>query len=306
MRNRLLSLFLIVSVVTVCYGGFPAGHAKEPDVSHYLPDESDLAGWYALGNPQVAGGDDLYLLIDGAAELYMEYGFEQAAFQSYGNENEKSINLEIYKMADSSAAYGMYTFRTSERGEAFAIGNGARIEDYYLNFWKGSFLVTVIGFDTDEETTEGIKKIAEAVAVRIEEGGQMPRLTGILPVNGLRGVKYLRGNLALYNNYEFDKANIFGLSEGVIGMYGDHKIFLFLYKDEFESRKWFVNGVDSLESSPDFHDFAHDGNGYSMRDKSGDHLLIETCRNYIIVVLGAEENAKGLVSKQRTRIDHSE
>lgn len=303
MRNLLLSLFFAALVAAVCIDASPARNA---DVLHYLPDESDLAGWTALGDPQVAGGDDLYLLIDGAAELYMEYGFEMAVFQSYGNESEKSINLEIYKMADTSAAFGMYTFRTSERGEAVAIGGGASIEDYYLNFWKGSFFVTVIGFDTNEETTEGITAIAEAVAVRIEEGGQMPRLTGVLPADGLTGVKYLRGNLALYNNYEFDRANIFGLSEGVIGMYGDHRIFLFLYKDEAESRKWFLNGIKSLESSPDFHALAQHGNGYSMRDKNGDHLRIEIRRNYIIVVLGTEENANNLMLKQRARIDQSE
>ena len=306
MRNRFPSLFFAASVAAVCFSGFPTGHAINPDVLHYLPDESDLAGWTAVGNPQVAGGDDLYLLIDGAAELFMEYGFEQAVMQSYGNKNEKTINLEIYKMADSSAAFGMYTFRTSERGEAVAIGNDARMEDYYLNFWKGSFFVTVIGFDTDEETTKDIKKIAEAVAVRIEERGQMPRITGVLPEDGLRGVKYVRGNLALYNNYEFDSANIFGVSEGVIGMYGNHKLFLFLFNDQAESRKWFLNGVYRLESSPDFHDFAQYENGYSTRDRSGDCLRIETCGNYIIVVLGAEENAKGLMLKQRARIDQSE
>jgi len=305
MRKYLLQIFLTAFAVAICSGRCSAYQENGTEVLRYLPDENDLAGWSELGNPQTARGDDLYLLIDGGAEIFLEYGFEETVLQSYVNGNEKSINLEIYKMEDSSGAYGMYTFRTSEGCKAVPIGDEACIEDYYMNFWKGSFIVTVIGFDTDEETVEGVKTIARAVAARIKESRKKPSLTGFLPEKGLRpnGIKYIRGNLALYNNYELSKSNIFGLSEGVIGVYGDHNIFLFVYIDETESRKWFLNGVDSLKSNPDYHDLEKHENGCSMRDKGGSHLRIETCRNYIIFVLGTKENTESIMIRQRTRID---
>jgi len=299
MRYRIIYLFIIVLFAAAC-----SSRAEKPDVLHYLPVKEDLAGWSPLGDPQVADGEDLYLLINGAAELYMEYGFEQAVFQSYGNENEGTINLEIYKMSDSHAAYGMYTFRTSPGGNAISIGNDASLEDYYLNFWKGRLFVTVIGFNTEEETINGIKTVAEAVAARIEEEGQAPRLAGLLPAEGLEGVKYLRGNLALFNNYEFDKANIFGVYEGVIGLYGDHRILLFSYGDETESGIWLLNGIEKLESNPRFHDFTRVGNKYTVIDKNGDHMRIEACRSYLIIVLGSEEKTEDIVLEQKARLDH--
>jgi hypothetical protein len=280
---------------------------RAPDVKMYLPDKSELPVWSASGDPQVARGEDLYLLIDGGAEIFIEYGFKQAIMQSYVNENEKSINLEIYEMDDSSSTFGIYTYRTGEGCEEISIGNDGCFEDYYLNFWKGNFLVTVIGFDSDKETIGGVKTIAKAVEVRIKEGGGKPHLTGILPVNGLKpnGIKYLKGNLALYNNYKFDSANIFGLSEGVIGIYGDHKVFIFSYKDEAECWKWFLNGVNVLETSSDFHEFTKYENGCTMRDRSGNHLRIEPYRNFILIVLRTSKNTKNIMAKQKTMIDHS-
>lgn len=286
-------------------GGRPAEPKNDPDLSHYLLQKSELAGWSAYEEPQTARGEDLYLLIDGAAEIFLEYGFKQAVFQSYDNENEKSINLEIYEMDDPASAYGIYTFRTSEDGREIAIGNGARIEDYYINFWKGRFLVTVIGFGTDRKTINGVKKMAKNVAARIAEEGEKPRLTKALLEAGLRpnGIEYLKGNLALYNSYEFDNANIFGLSEGVIGMYGYHKIFLFTYKDETESRKWFLNGVEHLKKNTRFHDLTGNENRCAMTDRSGNHLFIEPYRNFIIFVLGKEKGAKALMTEQKAGID---
>jgi len=204
MRKLFFSLVVLLFVTAPHIDICSAEQGNNPDVTQYLPAKSDLTGWTAVDEPQIAQGEDLYLLIDGAAEIFLEYGFKEAVMQSYRNGNEKSINLEIYEMKDPSSAYGIYTFRTSTRGKGISIGNDGRIEDYYLNFWKGNFLVTVIGFDLEAETVDDITTIAKAVEVRIKEDGRKPPLTGILPVNGLKpnGIKYLKGNLALYNNYE--------------------------------------------------------------------------------------------------------
>jgi hypothetical protein len=304
-RKRLIPPLALVLIAALGSNARPAEPDKEAHLSRYLPEKSELAGWERFGEPQTARGDDLYLVIDGAAEIFVEYGFREAIFQSYDNGSGKSINLEIYRMADPASAYGIYTFRTGEDGTEIAIGNGARMEDYYLNFWKGSFLVSVIGFDTDEETIGGVKAMAMIVVARIAEEGEKPRLTGALPAADLMpdGIEYLKGNLALVNHYEFDKANIFGVTEGVIGTYGDHRIFLFYYSDETQSRKWFLNGSRHLKRSPRFHEFTGNEDGCAMTDRNGDYLLIEPYRNYIIFALGREKGAKAIMTEQKTAID---
>jgi hypothetical protein len=226
---------------------------------------------------------------------------------SYENKNQKTINLEIYEMENPASAYGIYTFRSSERGKEISIGNEGLIEGYYLNFWKGNFLVTVIGFDSDEETLDGIKTIARAVEVRIKEEGSKPHMTSVLLEEDLKpnGIKYLRGNLALYNNYNFDSANIFGLTEGVLGTYENHRIFLFSYKNETESVKWFEDGMSHLKKSPKFHDLTLYENGVTLQDENDNHLRFEIHNNFIIVVLGAVDSTTSIMERQKNRIDRS-
>jgi hypothetical protein len=130
-------------------------------------------------------------------------------------------------------------------------------------------------------------------------------LADALPAEGLKpnGIEYVRGSLALYNHYEFDRANIFGVSEGVIGRYEDHTVFLFSYDDEETSRSWFLNGTEHLKDSTDFHDHTLDSSAHTMRDKRGENLRIEPYRNYVIIILGAEETAGILMEEQKALID---
>jgi hypothetical protein len=308
MRNIFLLLISAVVVsAAVPVGGYPDDREADRDVTRYLPGEDAIVGWSASGDPQVAGGEDLYLLIDGGAEIFTEYGFERAVMQSYESASGEAINLEIYEMDNPFSAYGIYSFRRGEGGEEIAVGDEGSLEDYYLNFWKGRVLVTVIGFDTDSETLGGVEAIARAVAARIEDGGQKPPLIKLLPPDGLKpqSIKYLEGNLALYNSYELDRKNIFGMSEGVIGAYDGYKILLLAYKNEVESGKWFLSGAKQLKDSPRFHDFTRHDDACTMRDDRGGHLRIEPYRNFIIVVLGAEKDTRHIMSMQKKLIDDS-
>ena len=69
---------------------------------------------------------------------------------------ENQGKLEIYKMENPISAFGIYSFKTSSDGEKADIGNDALFEDYYLNFWKGEFLITLVGFDTEKETIDDL------------------------------------------------------------------------------------------------------------------------------------------------------
>ena len=128
----------------------------------------------------------------------------------------KSIKLEIYEMESPAAAYGIYTFKIGVGGKALAIGQEALLEDYYLNFWKGNLLVTVIGPDSEEETVQGVVALAKAVDARIAKTGERPELAGLLLREPLAfsHPKYVRGSLGVMNSYIFDTENIFRVREG--------------------------------------------------------------------------------------------
>ncbi len=301
-------VFIKLYVLILCVIFNQYCHAQE-DISSLLPKKDKVGTWRPVGSFENAIGEDLFLLINGGAEIYHEYGFKKAIIQSYEDENGKSINLEIFEMNDATSAYGIYTFKTSAKGKEIPLGNEALFEDYYLNFWKGNFLITLTGFDSEKETIDGISTIAKVVDAKIKSKGQKPQLLDLLPEENLKthGIKYLKGNLALFNNYEFGSGDIFGLKEGVIGDYIEYKIFIFKYLDRSESGKWFENARNKIKVSArsDPYDTPVSSD-YSMVSRNGDHIFLKRYQEYIIIVIGtATTEGSKIIRKVASKISDS-
>lgn len=276
---------------------------KQTELESLIPRRGEVEAWFPDGDPQFAAGEDLFLLINGGAAIYHEYGFKKAVFQSYGTKDGNSINLEIYEMAGQDAAYGMYTFKTRNDGKPIALGHEGWLESYYLNFWKGNFLVTVIGLDTAMKTLDGITRIARAVEAKSKSTSKQPRITSCLPGEDLHvnGITYLKGNLALFNQYRFDDKDIFGLKEGVIGKYDDYSIFMFQYQSQGESKKWYESAKGHLKHSDQFTNFLDHGPRFEIRDTRNNRLVVKHYQNWILTVLGnGNTNANKILSSLET------
>jgi hypothetical protein len=132
-----------------------------------IPLESDLKGWKLDGEPQTAEGIRLFELINGGAEEYVKEGFSRAVMATYRNKEGKRINLEIYEMLSPESAQRIYRKKTGDKGQKVSVGEESAMEDYYLNFRKGVYQVTLSGYDTQRETLEWLLRIARLVAERI-------------------------------------------------------------------------------------------------------------------------------------------
>jgi len=158
--------------------------------------------------------------MDGGAEIYKEYGFSQVLAQDYGK-GGRSISLEIFKMTSPSAAYGIFSLKRSGRGKILGIGSGDSLEDNYLYLWRGRYFVTVSGMQSDDETASGILALAKGITERIKKEAGPPNLVAALPRRGLidQSVKYVKGQLGLFNIYPMFTNNILGVQEAVKGDY---------------------------------------------------------------------------------------
>jgi len=188
-----------------------------------LPADGAAPGWSRDGEPQAFAGEDLYVYINGGAEIYQEYGFRRVVIQDYRNAAGRSLSLEIFEMETPAAAFGMFTFKRSGQGQDVPIGSGAELEDYYLNFWKGRYLATLTGFDESAATVAGLIAVGGRVEAMIMDTADPPPLVASLPAEGLRpgSVRYLRGLLGLNNVYPFPSAHGLGFAAAVKGDYGE-------------------------------------------------------------------------------------
>ncbi|RPJ83897.1 MAG: hypothetical protein EHM13_06315, partial [Acidobacteria bacterium] len=71
----------------------PEGNASTAasEVAQLLPAEGAVAGWSRTKEPQVYGPGNLWEYINGAAETYLAFGFQEAASAGYKN----AVGLEV-------------------------------------------------------------------------------------------------------------------------------------------------------------------------------------------------------------------
>ncbi len=168
----ILISFFIVSLSAVCS---QAEDPKSPEpMVRLLPSESDLKGWKLDGEPETAEGMGLFELINGGAEQYVKEGFRRAILATYRNNAGKLINLEIYEMLSPESARSIHHKKAGDKGTKVSVGEEAAMEDYYLNFRKGAYQVTLSGYDTQKETLDWLLHMGRLVAERISVPARTP------------------------------------------------------------------------------------------------------------------------------------
>ena len=259
----------------------------------FLPESGQVEGWQRERALLHYVGEDLFEYINGGADIYHEYGFRKVVVQYLQDEQGHSLSAEIYEMENPEAAYGIYTFKKSPAGSDLNVAVEGRIEDYYLNFWKDRYLVTLTGFDQEEETVEGLRHFAREIADRIpmpmEE--KKPSLILLLPARGFiaGSEKYFKGNLGLYNSYPFSRQNIFGLGQGVKESYEQgYDIYIFSYEDRASSRERYSQVNEFFRSDPKFHGFESLADSSYIYDDRNTLLYFQAVDDKLIVILGAE------------------
>lgn len=257
-------------------------------LERYLPAEKEIVGWEADGGFQEFQGDDLFLYMDGGAAIYQEYGFVRLLVQSYRSLKGKSLTLEIFDLASPAAAYGIYTFKNSPQGTRIPIGQEGCLEEYYLNFWKGHYLVTLTGLENEKETLEGLKKIGTLVDAKIKESHPEPALLNLLPEEGLlkSSIKYFMGHLGLFNSYAFSTQDIFQLREGIRGDYAsDYSVYIIKYESPNVCQKRVAAVRDALQKNTKYKDFlAIDSGAFRFEDTMGDRISVNVFHQYLMIL----------------------
>jgi hypothetical protein len=213
LKQKVFLFFLFPLLIWGCSGG--GGELKG-----FLPSSSEVQEIKKEGRSQVYKGTKLFDYMNGGAELYYEYNFEQACVQRY-QASLGEITAEIYQMDLPTNAYGIYTFDT--QGGHPAIGQDATYERGLLGFWKGRYFVRV--FSENEELKETILTLGRAIAQKITEEGERPDILAFIPSFWVVGdsLLYFRGMLALNNSYFLSHQDVLSLGKGAEGITFQYK-----------------------------------------------------------------------------------
>jgi hypothetical protein len=185
-----------------------------------FPDDNAVSGWTRDGDTETYNSDTLFDLVDGQADAFFAYHFEEVAVQSYTGE-DTVLRIEIWQLATPADAYGLFTRNRS--GEPAAIGNeGDTDPGRRLAFWQDRYYVQVRGRQALADAT--LHAFAAAVATALPTGGETPALIGKLPPTGLtpRSAIFFRQEISIQDEIWLGGENILGLTantEGVLAHY---------------------------------------------------------------------------------------
>ncbi len=257
-----------------------------------LPGDKQAGTWRATAKPDEYGPDELYLYIDGGAEIYLEYGFAKVIAQDYAGPGGRTISLEIYKMSDPAAAFGMYSFKTSREGRGLDIGWQARLEGYYLNFRKSEYVVTLTGPDDSKETVDGLLSLARAADGNIpgRERVEDPPVVRRLPVEGRieASLKYFRGPLGLFNTYPFASSDVLRFKDAAWASYSEgYDAGVLAYPDDKTCLERTQAALAAFRSDPRFTDIVTSGSDFFMKDAKGRLILFHPAQDHLAIVVGA-------------------
>ncbi len=189
-----------------------------------IPLPSEAGGWKWEGKETKYNSRTLFSYIDGAAELYLAYGFENLTVRRFEKSGQPLLIVELYEMASSEDAYGVFSFEHQD--EDAGIGQGSEFGGGLLRFWKRKYFVSIYAEGEGAEVESGILKMGRAVANSIPATGLEPKLVGFIPGKDLglveKSVRYLKSHVLLNQRYFIAHQNILNLSrktEAVLAQY---------------------------------------------------------------------------------------
>jgi len=144
--------------------------AGEPS-RDYFPD---LKGWKKPSTIQTYTPENLWNIIDGAAESYLAYDFRELYMGEYKGKNGSYLTLEIYRHQTPENAFGIFRSEKPSDAVPASVGAEAYIGDDFLNFLSGCFYVKIRSKDASPAIKEAMTTLARLVNEKLGGNNSLP------------------------------------------------------------------------------------------------------------------------------------
>jgi hypothetical protein len=172
--------------------------ATARQVLAWLPGDEPVAGWKRTKAPQVFGPDNLWEFNDGGAETYLTFGFQELVSVTCA-ESDLGVEatIEVYRMADSLNAFGIYAQERNPNATFIATGAEGYAAPNIVNFWNDAYYVKLTATKTNDRIAAALVGLANHVSQRIGPPSASPATSLAFPARDqvAHSVKYLPRNV---------------------------------------------------------------------------------------------------------------
>jgi hypothetical protein len=143
-----------------------------------------VSGWKQVGEIQTFNPNTLYEYINGGADLYLAYDFEELKVAEYQNDKKASVTVDVYRQRTPTHAFGIYSQERFPGANFIDVGVQGYLEKHALNFLSGNTYVKITGYDIVPEDQTILLAFAKAVAGNLGEKGAFPPILAAFPGEG--------------------------------------------------------------------------------------------------------------------------
>jgi len=220
-----------------------------------LPEDGFFEGWIKSEKMRRFVRANLYDYIDGGAELFLEFGFEDLTIQPYRKGNQE-ISLEVYRMESGEAALGIYLMKCGLETSLTEIPARNSVDKLQFLVVKNNYFLMINNFKGEDALIPVMISLAQKILEQIPEGTPV-RILSLLPQEKLipGSQRLLRGPLALQSIFTLGEGDILrlkGLIFGVSGRYvsedgSSHTQIIVAYPNEEEAQAAFLHLRSNLD-----------------------------------------------------------
>jgi hypothetical protein len=194
-----------------------------PNEDFYSILPAEVGGWKRAEPPETYDRTNLYDYIDGGAELYISYNFQNLLAVRYEGEDEEEIVIDIFDMGNSFNAFGVFS-HGREREDGLA-GQGSEYGGGLLTFWKDKYYFSIMAYPETEKKRDLVLELGRKLAAAIPAEGALPPVLALLPKENL-----VRDSIRYFHHYVWLNSHFFIASENILHIDDETQAVLAKYK----------------------------------------------------------------------------
>jgi len=194
-----------------------------PAQTELLPPDGFMEDWVKLKKSLRFERDGLFGYINGAAELFLEFGFEELLVQNYGHGADE-IGIEIYRMESSNAALGLYLMKCGREEPLGGLPFRHTGDRFQLIITKSHYFLLVNNFKGREVLVPVMIEMARQTLEKIQDTGSSQLLSLLPERDRIAGSERIfRGPYSLEPIYSFGEGDILSLKGRIFGVAANYK-----------------------------------------------------------------------------------
>lgn len=267
--------------------------AEKDDVTSSIVLPSESQGWKWDGKATHYDARSIFDYIDGSGELYLAYGFKDLSVRKLAKTGRPPITIEIYEMASSEDAYGVFSFEHQD--ESAGIGQGSEWGGGLLRFWKGKYFVTVYAEGEGKDVESAVLNLGRTAAHAIPPGAE-PKILQSLPDGRLgldeKSIRLVRSHILLNQRFFISHQNILHLNretEAVLATYLREKEKIHFLLIRYQTPAKAEQAMKSFS-----HSYMPEAKGKDrLKTEEGKWTILRQSKDYLMIVFGADRAADG-------------